>query len=419
MIETRQSAASAFFRASSRPKRGRFPLGFAGALVLVTSVEWGVVRPRADLSGFIASSWGESARAVEPGGEALGAEVLCLGDSQIKGGLIPSVLEARLGRSAYNLGAIGGQPALAYFLLKRAVENGARPKALVLGFYPGLLASDLTINLRALPEALNARACLDLVRVGWSRKLTAPLLLRVALPTFRRRDELRDLVCATLMGEPDSPERLKARAYRRNWDQHSGAQVLAPNPSFVDEVAAPPGEPGAPANAAGNRWKPKPVHQVYLRKLLDLARSREIAVFWLLPTNSPKLRALRAETGLDDAYFRYLQAMRRECGAMTVLDPARVLWCPANFSDACHVDRNGAVALSKAVARVLAERPDASADRDMQARHVQLESDRNGTGIANVIVLESLDESMRAVSTGVGVGGADLARRAGRESLVR
>jgi hypothetical protein len=418
MIETRQSAASATF---STPKRGKFPLGFVGALVVVALVEWGVVRPRADLSAFIASSWSESARAVEPGGEAIGAEVLCLGDSQVKGGVLPNVLEAQLGRPAYNLSAIGGQPALAYYLLKRALENGARPKALVIGFYPGLLASDLTINLRALPEALGARECLDLLRVAGTRKLAAPLLLRLALPTFRRRDEIRDIFHATLGGDSDTPERIKARAYRRNWDQHAGAQVLSPNPAFVDEVALPPGEPGASANGAGRRWKPKPVHMAYLSKLLDLARSRKIAVFWVLPTNSPKLRTLRASNGLDDAYYRCIQAMKPQSGSLTVLDPAPVLSDPKVFSDACHIDRIGAVMLSDAVARILAERLVPSAHREMQARHVVLEADPYGTAFAKTKVLGTLDESVQGVSFDSGSGSSreESARRVGEGSVGR
>ena len=394
MIETRQGTASASFGAGSRPRWGRLPLGFVGALMVVATLEWGVVRPRTDLSAFIAASWGEAARAVEPGGKALGAEVLCLGDSQIKGGVLPGVLEARLGRPAYNLSAIGGQPVLAYHLLRRALENGARPKAIVIGFYPGLLASDVSINLRALPEALGARACLDLLGDARSRKLAVPLLLRLALPTFRRRDEIGDLVTATLKGERDSPDRIKARAYRRNWNQHSGAQVLAPNPTFIDDVVAPPGEPGAPANAAGIRWKPKPVHLAYLRRLLKLARSREIAVFWVLPTNSPKLRALRAGNGLDNAYYGMLQTVQLEFGSMTVLDPVHVISDPTIFSDACHLDRGGAMMLSSAVARVLAERLARSTYRDAQARQVVLEVDHRGTVIADKLMLEDLNESM-------------------------
>ncbi len=413
MIETRQSGVA-------KPRRGKFPLGFVGALVVVATVEWGIVRPRADLSGFIASSWGEAARAVEPGGEALGAEILCLGDSQIKGGVLPSVLEARLGRPAYNLGAIGGQPALAYYLLKRALENGARPKALVIGFYPGLLASDLSINLRALPEALGAWESLELLRVARPRALAAPLLVRLALPTFRRREEIRALVCATLNGDPDDPERIKARAYRRNWNQHAGAQVLAPNPAFVDDVTAPIGDPGAAANAAGIRWKLKPAHVAYLRKLLKLAISCKIEVYWLLPTNSPKLRALRASNGLDDAYYRCLQAMQPEFRSVTVLDPALVLSDPTIFSDPCHIDRSGAVGLTSAVARVLAGRLDPSGDRDMQARHVVLEAEPHGTAIAFTRMLETLDESMQVVkSSGSGSGREELARRPGRGPVSR
>src|SRR5436305_8758992 len=108
-------------------RRGRrVPLGLVGALALVAGAEWGVFRRLDGLTPYIPASWSQSGRAARR--EAVAADVLCLGDSQVKSGLLPNVLARRLGRPAYNLAVVGGQPASAYYLLARALKAGARPR---------------------------------------------------------------------------------------------------------------------------------------------------------------------------------------------------------------------------------------------------------------------------------------------------
>jgi len=77
-----------------------------------------------------------SARPIDsPGGgrrtRRVAHDVLCFGDSQMKFGIAPHVVAARTGRPAYNLAIVGGQPPASYFLLRRALEAGARPSAVL------------------------------------------------------------------------------------------------------------------------------------------------------------------------------------------------------------------------------------------------------------------------------------------------
>ncbi|HEY2155409.1 MAG TPA: hypothetical protein VGH33_07250, partial [Isosphaeraceae bacterium] len=111
--------------------RGRWPAGLAGMLALVLAVEAGFLRGARDLEALSAADWGRARKAAA--GEAVAnVEVLCVGDSLVKTGIIPAALEARLDRRAYNLAALGAPPPAAYALLKRAFDAGARPRAIVL-----------------------------------------------------------------------------------------------------------------------------------------------------------------------------------------------------------------------------------------------------------------------------------------------
>ena len=327
--------------------RSTYPAGLLFAMALVAGLEFTVFRPRSDLATFISASWVEALRASR--NDAVSADVLFLGDSQIKGGLLPATFEKKTRIRAYNLATIGGQPAAALALLERAVEAGAKPRAVGVGFYPGLLASDGRINVRQWPEVLGTAACLGFIRHSGDLAFAAPLLVRSLLPSLRRRDEIRSAVVASLTGKTD-PGTVKRLAFQRNWRLNSGAQALAANPAFQDDPVSPVGEPGSAANRAGAHWSAKDEHRVHLRNLLAYTESRAIDVFWLLPTNSPGLRRSRISNGLETAYLRFVTSLQREFPSLTILDPSALLNDSSQYHDACHLNRDGALALSVSVA---------------------------------------------------------------------
>src|SRR5690349_12144950 len=93
-----------------RPRRGAWPWGLIGMLGLVAAAEASVRRHEdADFTTNIATSWRFSAH--QAARRATKCEVLCFGDSMVKFGLLPRVIESRIGRSAYNLAAYAGPPA--------------------------------------------------------------------------------------------------------------------------------------------------------------------------------------------------------------------------------------------------------------------------------------------------------------------
>ena len=94
--------------------RGRFPLGFLGAIALILAVEqirsltrsWA---PSAGASGLMRSPGSRRIRATEP------AMSSAFGDSLLKQGLAPTVIEAQSGLRTYNFALAGGQAPGDYF----------------------------------------------------------------------------------------------------------------------------------------------------------------------------------------------------------------------------------------------------------------------------------------------------------------
>src|SRR5947209_2918687 len=121
----------------SRVARGPIPCGLLGMVALVVAVESFVVRHELDFMPWGTSAWVVADRASRR--EAPGSEFLFLGDSLVKMGLLPLVVEAETGRRAYNLGICAAQAPVPYFMLRRVLEAGARPAAVVVDYKPNLL----------------------------------------------------------------------------------------------------------------------------------------------------------------------------------------------------------------------------------------------------------------------------------------
>ena len=101
-------------------------------LALVAAVEAVVGGLRHDLASPLAEDWRIASLAATE--KAPGRDVLCFGDSLVKYGVLPKVIQARAGMSSYNLATSGGTMPSAFFLLRQALEAGARPRAVVADF---------------------------------------------------------------------------------------------------------------------------------------------------------------------------------------------------------------------------------------------------------------------------------------------
>ncbi len=326
-------------RATSR----RVPWGLAGMLAIVAAVE-SLLGMSDAATTHLVDSWTD-ARARAASAEVRESEVLCLGDSQIQQGLRP----LGLGVPAYNLAVQGGQPSASEALLRRALDAGARPRAILVGFFPALLSSDLKINLRQWPEIVGPLGAIDLALAARNADLGAKTILGLTLKSYRARAEIRAAIGTSVRGEANAETGLVLRD-RLSRRTHRGALELPAAPAFADETV-PPGPASSP-----KPWKPRREHERSIRRLLAMAEERGITVYWVTTTLSPGALAVRTHLGLHAGYRDYLRGLQAEFPHLTVLDVDGMGFDASAFHDALHLEPGGAARLTEAVAAAIADR---------------------------------------------------------------
>ncbi|MEO6808332.1 MAG: hypothetical protein ABI353_04390 [Isosphaeraceae bacterium] len=320
--------------------------------------------------------------------EAPGCEVLCFGDSLVKQSVIPQVLEGRLGGPVYNLALGAGPPPASYFLLRRALEAGAHPRAVLVDFIPHLLAEGPRFSEQLLPEVTSLRDCLDL---GWTSadpSLFASLALARILPTVRDRFEIRANALGALQGLGIAASRhLLLVASARNWRVNRGAMIAA-------KTNRPPGDDTPHASALyPDSWQCAPVNATYVRRFLDLAGSRDIQVFLLVPPFSPEVHNRREQLGLEAQYTRFMESIQANYPNLVVIDARRSSYGPEVHADALHLDRQGAEVFSADLADLIAQ---TLADPTTLVRSYNLPPFR---ARSLALAVEDTDQSMQRLGT--------------------
>jgi hypothetical protein len=205
--------------------------GLLGMIVLVALFERFVFRDNLDFANTIAASWrfkdGHTARRTK------GCDVLCFGDSFVHFGVLPRVIKERTGRRAYNFAVHSGSSPSSYFLLRRAIESGARPSLVIADFARDILGDGPASNTRPYPWAdlLHPHEMIELPSAARDPGLLAAIALGRILPSFRGRFEIRASVLFALKGH-ETGQRHVTLGLLRNWNQNAGAQVVAKYPNF-------------------------------------------------------------------------------------------------------------------------------------------------------------------------------------------
>jgi hypothetical protein len=330
---------------SSRRRFGdRAPWGLLGMLALMALAERFVVWHDLDFASPLQWDWRLTSRAARH--EATAGAILCFGDSLIKGGVQPRILEDRLGLRVYNLAVSAGMAPADYFLLRRALGAGARPAAVLLEAEPHLLSLGPRFLVDQWPELLGVGEALDLAWTERDADLGTRILLGKLLPSVRGRAQIRGAVLATVRGRPGS-NRYETPHFWRNWRVNAGAQVLPVLPDFRGAVEPWHGEWFPPD------WRCDRGAAAYLRRFLALAAARGIRVFWILPPVCPEAQALRDRNGLDAEHTRLVHLFQGRFPGVVVIDGRRLGYGPSAFTDPFHLNRRGSAAFSAEVADVL------------------------------------------------------------------
>jgi Protein of unknown function (DUF1574) len=343
MIEGREGAG---------PSPGRrVPWGFVGMLGLVVAIEWNLSKHDLDFTAPWHWDWRVIGKGATRPGRVRGKDFLFFGDSLVKFGLMPSVIQQRTGKTAYNFALHTGQASSSYFMLRRTLRAGARPSAVVLDLTPHMLKPSPRVNKYLWAELVTTEECLDLSRAMHDADFFARTMLQKVFPSFKERLEIRANLSAALQGWSTS-RRFEIPSFRRNWRLNDGAQLMGGiGPLRFDA------EGWARFHYPG--WDAHPINVEYLERFLALAAERGIPVYWLLPPIHPDVQTWTDASGFDLDYSNFVRATQARFPGTIVVDFRHSGFTADLFIDGAHVNRHGASRLSAALAEILRRPADA------------------------------------------------------------
>ena len=322
-------------------ERGRCrPTGLLGMVAIVVAIESSVAARWMVFTESSGLAWPLSVAATR--GEAREARILCFGDSLVKHGILPAVLEGRLGEPAYNLALPASTAPAHYFLFRRALRAGASPRAVVVDYMPAMLTGTPPFGLPYWPGLIGPRDFADLARSWVHADFVAEAAVRCLLPSFQSRWAIRESLAFALRGQTARTVENNLML-RRNWRVHRGAQFTQDNPWWN----------GIPSQVEHDRhlstrfWC-HPVNRESIHRLFDHAASRGIRDYWVLPPAAPERQRRRTESGADAKYTQFVREMTASRPNVVTLD-ARALRLRPHPVRRCHPPhrQGGALTLSR------------------------------------------------------------------------
>jgi hypothetical protein len=364
-------------------------------VVLIALVEAGLAARGRHFTTVWAAAWqrvGSVARR-----EAQSREILFFGDSLVMQGVAPRAVTSQSGFSAYNFAVFKGLAPANYFLLKRCLQAGARPRAV---FIDGeLLPDDPAELVRLWPELLTPVEAIEFALIARDRETVCSILVSQALASFKQRHEIRDAVTSALLQSQTSAALIRP-THLHNWSRNDGANIL-------------PSDPRPPLNVAlqlesshywPNEWSPHPVNHRFIERFLALCEKWETPVYWLLPPVHPEVQRRRDLAGLSGHYERFLQALQRSHPSLRILDSRHTGFPESALADLTHLNREGAAAysysLGKALREELAQAGSPTTTSRLSDRWIKLEPFlANPANQGDLVDLDQSTEFLRNAST--------------------
>ncbi len=312
----------------------RLPYGLLGLIALIVLTE--TFFARNELHYHASWTWGWNLNGKAAKTKAADFQVLAFGDSQVHIGVLPEILERTTGETTLNLAVIGGQATTSVFQLRRALAAGAKPKAILVDFFPLLLNRGIEENENRWPNLLSVGECFELATAAGDLSFFGRMMVAKHLISCRDREGIRLGVMSALKGSPLT-QIAEGVAFQRNLTKNKGAFVLPRNLAvdlgdieFWYHVGFPNPE-----------WA-KSYNAKYLKTFFDLASSHNIPVFWLVPPLSPLVQAKFTEKGQDERFGRLVTNVLAKYPNVTILDARTASYPREVFPDHTHLDPVGA-----------------------------------------------------------------------------
>ena len=283
-------------------RRAGIPWGALGMIGLIVAIECAVHCNWLDFSDPVSLSWTYSVQAAEL--DAPGSDVLCLGDSLVKHGLVPAVMERVSGRRTVNLSAARAPALMTYSLFRRTLEAGARPGAIIIDAKPAVQIGGPEFNARAWQGVATLRDALDLLLFTRKTTFVASTLMGRLLPSLRSRLEVQSCLLAALHGKTDRLHTMN-RVLWRNWTVNRGANVISADHTFRGELT-----PEAERELYPGLFYIDPANAEAINRLLQLAGDRGVPVFWVLFPVSDQLQSLRDQSGAERQYEQFVREIQ-------------------------------------------------------------------------------------------------------------
>lgn len=335
-------------------------------LALVVAVEAGLTRAGREIQALINADWRRQRQAATS--EAVKrADILCIGDSLVKMGVVPAALEARLDLTAYNLGMLNAPAPANYLLLKSALDAGARPRAIVLDANePQLWGSRCREFVAGWAELLSPTEAWRLARDDRDTGFFGLYLVHRLLPSARLRLDVRREVVDRLGDAPPARYTPWRAILGRQALRNRGAYLFSSTYSKQRSDPYPDGMLPPLQWALWYRWGPlaQKTNLLYLHRLLIMAESRSIPVFFVVPPIHPGVLAVRERIGLEAEYLGLVGRLRDMYPNLVVVDARHSGFDHARFVDECHLHAEGALSFSNSLAEVIGEHLDGQARTD-------------------------------------------------------
>ncbi|MFO0910739.1 MAG: hypothetical protein U0794_20730 [Isosphaeraceae bacterium] len=288
--------------------------------------------------------------------------MLLYGTSLVKFGVAPTAIEAATGRPSFNLALANGQMASSYYMLRKSLRAGARPLAIVVDKQDTPVTSEdsaaeermLAETRREWPELLGWNEMLDLAWNARDASLFGRMGLARLLESYKTRYELRGSIMACLMGTPPD-NAFRMRALRFGWAANKGVHLVPLWANGEDGATPPPASDSTAAPPQSQLRRPTRLSALYRERFLELAESRGVHVFWLLPPLPDAKLAERDQQGISDALTTEASEILARHRHVTVLDGRRTRYPNKLFHDHVHLNAVGATLLSEQLGARMAE----------------------------------------------------------------